>query len=258
MCGRYSLASEAYKKFLEYMGLSDKTLVDDTRVPSRFNIAPLQPIPVIRLSGSDKDQAILPDAPLPPKEVALMRWGLVPNWAKELQKGKPLINARSETIADKPSFRSPFRRRRCLLPADGFYEWKRSKAAVKASPVPYHICLPDHEPFAFAGIWEIWMGPHGDDWLESVSIVTKPATGKIRDIHDRMPVMPHPDDYDLWLRPSDPPDRHIFEKLSTALEDRLDYYRVSPYVNSARHDGPACREPATGPVEDDKGQFGLF
>ncbi|WP_321389139.1 SOS response-associated peptidase [Emcibacter sp.] len=249
MCGRYSLASDAYKKFLEFMGLSD-----NSRVPSRFNVAPLQPIPVIRLSGSDRDQAIRPESPLPAKEVALMRWGLVPNWAKELQKGKPLINARSETIADKPSFRSPFRRRRCLIPADGFYEWKKSGA----SPVPYHICLPDHAPFAFAGIWEIWMGPHGEDWLETVSIVTKPATGKIRDIHNRMPVMPHPDDYDLWLRPADPPDRHIFDKLSTALEDRFGYYRVSPYVNSARHDGPVCREPATDPEEDGRGQFGLF
>ncbi|WP_417319353.1 SOS response-associated peptidase [Emcibacter sp.] len=254
MCGRYSLARDAYKRFLEFLGFPPGQDENKFPVPSRFNIAPLQPVPVIRLSGSDRDQAILPDQPLPPKEVALMRWGLVPGWAKELQKGKPLINARSETVADKPSFRSPFRRRRCLLPADGFYEWKRSGT----SPVPYHICLPDHAPFAFAGIWEIWMGPHGDDWLETVSIVTKPARGKIRELHNRMPVIPHPDEYDLWLRPSDPPDRHIFDKLSTALEEQFDYYRVSPYVNSARHDGPDCRKPATGPEEDGKGQYGLF
>ena len=241
MCGRYSLSSEAYDKFLElltgiYSGLTIGT------APSRFNIAPMQPIPVIRLKGSDKDQVIMPDQEFPSMEVALMQWGLVPSWAKEMMKGRPLINARSETIAGKPSFRGPFRRRKCLVPADGFYEWKRGGA----SPVPYYCCLPDNEPFAFAGIWEIWMGPHGEDWLETVSLVTKAATPTMKPVHHRSPVILDQEDYDLWLRPKDPPDQEIFRKLSTKTDAALKIYEVSSYVNNVRNDGVKCIEPAKG------------
>lgn len=218
------------------------------KVPSRYNIAPSQPVAVIRLKGSDRDQAILPDAPLPEREGALMRWGLVPHFAKEIKADRPLINARSETIADKPSFKGPFRRRKCLVPADGFYEWKRGGA----SPIPYHICLQERAPFTFAAIWEAWTGPAGEDWLETVSLVTKPANGAVKKIHHRSPVIISPEDHDMWLRPSDPPDRDIFSKLSTEIDQKLELYEVSPYVNSARNDGEQCIKPARAD------QFKLF
>lgn len=237
MCGRYSLSSEGYENFLELLaGLTSQ------RVPNRFNIAPSQPIPVIRLQGSDRDQVIIPDQDMPEKEVALMQWGLVPHWTKEMTKTRPLINARSETIADKPSFRGPFRRRKCLVPADGFYEWKRGGA----SPVPHYCCLSQGKAFAFAAIWEIWMGPHGEDWLETVSLVTKAATSSMKKIHHRSPVILDMEDYDLWLRPQDPPDREIFRKLSTKTDAELQIYQVSDYVNNIRHDGPECIRLARG------------
>lgn len=243
MCGRYSLSSESYERFIEF-----KDMGYPFQVPSRFNIAPSQPVAVIRLKGSDQDQAIIPDKPLPEREGALMRWGLVPHFAKEIKTDRPLINARSETIVDKPSFRGPFRRRKCLVPADGFYEWKRGGP----SPIPYHLCLQDREPFTFAGIWEAWTGPNGDDWLETVSLVTKNASGAVKKIHHRSPVIIEPQDYDLWLRPEDPPDRKIFEKLSNEIDHKLEMYEVSPFVNSARNDGEDCIKPAT------QDQFKLF
>ncbi|MBL4601229.1 MAG: SOS response-associated peptidase [Emcibacteraceae bacterium] len=243
MCGRYSLSSEAYDSFIEF-----KDMGYPFQVPSRFNIAPTQPVAVIRLKGSDLDQAILPDAPLPPREGALMRWGLIPHFAKEIMTDRPLINARSETIAGKPSFRGPFRRRKCLVPADGFYEWKRGGA----SPIPYHICLQDRKPFTFAAIWEAWTGPAGEDWLETVSLVTKPANGSVKKIHHRSPVIIAPEDYDLWLRPADPPDPKIFQKLSCEIDEKLEIYEVSPFVNNVRNDNETCIKPAT------TDQFKLF
>ncbi|WP_138379101.1 SOS response-associated peptidase [Luteithermobacter gelatinilyticus] len=248
MCGRYALSSESYRKFLEFLKLGQSF-----PLPSRFNIAPLQPVAVIRLKGADRDQPILPDAPLPEKEAALMRWGLVPGWAKELKQGRLLINARRETIADKPSFRGPFRRRRCLVPADGYYEWRNTGA----TRTPYFIHLPDREVFAFAGIWDVWMGPHGEDWLETVSIVTRPSHGILKQLHPRMPVVLAPEDYDLWLRPSDPPDREIFARLSPIREERLMAYEVSRYVNNVRHEGPGCIAPV-GTVERSESQLDLF
>lgn len=243
MCGRYSLSSESYNSFIEFMDMGYPF-----KVPSRFNIAPTQPVAVIRLSGSDIDQPIYPDGILPKKEGALMRWGLIPHFAKEINTDRPMINARSETIAVKPSFRGPFRRRKCLIPADGFYEWKRGGA----SPIPHHICLPDHSPFTFGAIWEAWTGPAGEDWIETVAIITKPSRGRMKKLHHRSPLIVAPEDYDKWLRPSDPPDEAIFDNLSTKIDQKLEIYEVSPYVNNVRHDGDQCIKPAT------TDQFKLF
>jgi len=248
MCGRYALTQAAYEKFLESMAVGHRRSAA-IQPPDRFNIAPAQPILVIRLKGSDRDQPIMPEGPLPQKEAALMRWGLVPSWAKEMSLGRPMINARSETIAVKPSFRGPFRRRKCLVPASGFYEWKRAKTPG-AAPVPYYSCLPkDHNAgraFAFAGIWEIWMGPHGEDWLETVSLITKAATPLMKKIHHRSPVIVDPEDYDLWLRPMDPPDPEVFRRMSVKTEADLRLCEVSPYVNNVRNDGPQSIEAIKG------------
>lgn len=238
MCGRYTLSSVTYANFAD----GHFSLKFPLKIPDRFNIAPMQPVPVVRLKGSDRDQAVLPDQPLPEKELTLMQWGLVPAWAKEMPTSRPLINARSETIAVKPSFRSSFRRRKCLVPADGFYEWKRGGA----SPVPHYCCLTDRKPFAFAGIWEIWMGPHGEDWLETVSLITKPAAPLMKPVHHRSPIIIDPADYDLWLRPQDPPDADIFRKLTVRTETELKIYEVSGRVNNVRYDDEECIEPARG------------
>ena len=243
MCGRYSLSRANFDSFIEFKNMSSSF-----EVPSRFNVAPSQPVAVIRLKGSDKDQAITPEAPLPKKEGALMRWGLVPHFAKEIKTDRPLINARSETIAVKPSFRGPFRRRKCLVPADGFYEWKRGGA----SPITHHICLPDKSPFTFAAVWEAWTGPAGEDWLETVSLITKASRGQMAKLHHRAPVIICPADHDIWLRPADPPDPAIFSRLSTEIDEKLEIYEVSPFVNNVRNDGELCIKPAT------TDQFKLF
>lgn len=240
MCGRYSLSAGSYEKYLDYIEWHGGNLGKLIKPPSRFNIAPGQPVPVIRLKGSDLDQAIIPDKPLPNKEMALMQWGLVPAWAKELP--RPMFNARSETVADKPSFRGPFRRRKCLIPADGFYEWQR----CGGTPVPYYFSLAERAPFAFAALWEIWMGPGSENWLETVALITKAANPLMKPIHARSPVIVDVADYDLWLRPSDPPDRDIFRKLGVKTETGLRLCEVSDYVNNARHDDEECLTPAKG------------
>lgn len=243
MCGRYSLTSRAYAEFIERLGVHIET-PGLTQAPDRYNIAPQQPVPVIRLKGSDRDGPIIAGAELPEKEIALMQWGMVPHWAREMPKSRPLINARSETIAHKPTFRGPFRRRKCLVPADGFYEWKRAKNKQTSSPVPHYFSLKDNAPFAFAAIWDIWMGPHGEDWLETVSLITREASPLMKGIHHRSPVILDAADYDKWLRPMDPPRRDIFSELFCVTQNKLRMYEVSGYVNNARHDGPDCIAPA--------------
>ncbi len=187
-----------------------------------------------------------------------MRWGLVPGWAKELRADSPLFNARSETILHKPAFRSPFRRRKCLVPASGYYEWQKSSLGGK---IPHYIQLKDRSAFVFAGIWEIWMGPAGEDWLETVTILTKKSTGYLSHIHSRSPVIIHPSDYDLWLRAQDPPDRDIFKKLNKDLDHDLMSHQVSSFVSNARNDGAVCIEPTSETVMTKKektNQFSLF
>jgi putative SOS response-associated peptidase YedK len=163
----------------------------------------------------------------------MMRWGLVPSWAKDL--GDGLINARSETVNEKPSFRKAFRQRRCIVVASAFYEWQK----VDKAKVPYCIRMADGAPMPFAGIWEAWRSPEGQV-LESCAILTTMANATVAPIHDRMPVILHPDEFGLWL------DRqvHEAERLTTLFApypaDRLEAYQVSTLVNSPAHEWPEC------------------
>ena len=165
-----------------------------------------------------------------------MRWGLVPAWAKEV--GAGLINARSETVNAKPSFRQAFRQRRCIVVASAFYEWQK----VDGKKVPYYIRMADGAPMPFAGLWEAWRSPEGQV-LETCAILTTAANATVAPIHDRMPVILHPDEFGLWL------DRegHEVEPLARLFApypaDRLKAYRVSTLVNSPSHDGVECIEP---------------
>lgn len=218
MCGRFVI-NIPLDVFIKFFGLKD---VSD--FPPHYNVTPTQPVPVIR-EVSDGS-----------RQLTMMRWGLVPTWAKEV--GEGLINARSETAAEKPSFRHALRQRRCIIPSSGFYEW----AKVDGKKVPHYVRMTDGSPMPFAGLWESWRSPEGQA-LETCTILTTTANATVAPIHDRMPVILHPDEFGLWL------DRqvHEVEKLVPLFtpypSDRLTAYPVSSLVNSPANDSPACIGP---------------
>ena len=213
MCGRYALTSPPAVLAERFH------LLWTPELEPHYNIAPSQTIPVVRETGQGR-------------EMALLRWGLIPSWAKEASIGMKLVNARGETLADKPAFRSAYRQRRCLIPADAFYEWK----AIAGRKQPYCIRMRDGGPFGMAGLWERWKAPDGQT-VESCAIVTVDANALIAELHERMPLILAPDDYDAWLRAESqqlPP--------AVAAQD-MRSYPVSPLVSNARNDVPACLDP---------------
>ncbi len=219
MCGRYTLAD------CEDFDPADLGL---TGVPSdltpRYNIAPTQPAPVVpnRL----------------PREVAFFRWGLIPSWARDPNIASRLINARAETLSERPAFRDALRRRRCLVLADGFYEWRK----VGRSRVPFRFRQRDRRVFAFAGLWESWRSPDGSD-VRTFAIVTTIANAVVAPVHDRMPVLLPREAYDPWLDPAlaDPAD--LVRWLRPCPDALLEAYEVSPLVNTATRDDPTCIAP---------------
>ncbi len=219
MCGRYSLAVPA-DVVAELFGLLE---VPD--LSPRWNVAPTQDALVVRTTDAGRAGALL-------------RWGLVPAWAKDASIGNRMINARSETVAEKPSFRSALRRRRCLVPADGFYEWRKTADGK----VPTRIRRRDGRPFAFAGLWERWTRGEGAP-LETFTILTTLPNHLLRPIHDRMPVILAEDDWDAWLAPGERPAEALLPLLGPCPDGDLEAFAVSPRVNSPRHDDPACAEP---------------
>ncbi len=218
MCGRFTLLSRI-NALLQQFAIEDAL----PEPPPRYNVAPSQDIPVIR--QYDGRRVLSP-----------MRWGLIPAWAKDPKIGYTMINARSETAATKPAFRAAMKYRRCLIPADGFYEWKREGKAKQ----PYYIRRPDEQPFAFAGLWEGW--DKGEGPIESCTILTTSANDFMKPLHDRMPVILSANDYDLWLNP----DERDPEKLAYLFEpvpnDELVMNPVNRIVNNARNEGPQCIE----------------
>lgn len=211
ICGRYTLTV-----FPEKISQTFGVMVQIQYDP-RYNIAPGQTVPVIGGEGAGR-------------WLAPMRWGLIPHWAKEASIGHKLINARAETLADKPSFRDSFRHRRCLIPADGFYEWKRDGK----SSIPYRIVLPGQELFAFAGLWDRWDALEGS--VFSFTIITTAASPAMQGIHARMPVILSDErEYAAWLEGSD---IGTLEKMLRPYEGRLHIYPVSRLVNSPRNDMP--------------------
>jgi len=226
MCGRYSLTTpmEAVRQLF---GFSERP-----NLAARVNIAPSQEVAAVRL-GEEDDGA---------RHLVALRWGLIPSWAKEPGIGNRMINARAETVAEKPAFRAAFRRRRCLIPADGFYEWKTERGRKQ----PYRIVLQSGAPFAFAGLWERWEGPKGGvvggRAVESCTIVTTEANERLRALHHRMPVILAPENYDLWLDPATPGVR-AQALLGPAPSEWFTCFRVSPKINSPANDDPALIEP---------------
>ena len=221
MCGRFILKTPA-QDLAETFGA---TLFPP--LAPRYNIAPTQPVLIVRASVEAGA-----------REASMVRWGLVPSWSKEIRSA-PLINARSETAATKPSFRSAFRRRRCLIPTDGFYEWR----AEGKRRQPLHIRLRDSRSFAFAGLWESWQAPDGEI-VESCVILTTEANELMRTIHDRMPVILDPTDYEPWLDPTAQQSESVQPLLRQFPAERMEAYEVATVVNNARNETPACIDPA--------------
>lgn len=223
MCGRYT----QLRPWSELVALYRLTAVTPPlNLPPRYNIAPTQAVPIVRRPP-----------PGDARELALVRWGLVPFWAKDLAAGAKMINARAETVADKPAFRRAFRERRCLVPADGFYEWQ----ATGGRKQPYYLTLPEHRPFAFAGLWERWRSPASGETIDSCTIIVCAANPQVRPVHDRMPVILEPQAFDAWLDPAAPPD--VLKALLQPYAGPLAVQPVSSRVNSVRNDDPSCLAP---------------
>lgn len=219
MCGRYTLTDPG-EELVRHFGLSE--LPADYR--PRYNIAPTQQVTAI-LNGDGR-------------RAGALRWGLIPSWAKDPAISNRMINARGETVAEKPSFRSAFRRRRCLIPADGFYEWQQ----VDGRKQPVRIVRHDGGIFAFAGLWESWR-PNDDEVVYTCTIITTDANDTLRPIHHRMPVIIPPESYDLWLdREIDEPEA-LLPLLRPRPNDEFRAYPVSTFVNNARNEAEECIKP---------------
>jgi len=220
VCGRFTLeiSSETLKVIFGVSPFEN--------IPPRYNIAPTQMVLVLR---NDPDNNL---------QVSYMKWGLIPHWAKDASIGNHMINARVETVEDKPSFRSAFKHRRCIIPASGFYEWKK----VGAKKQPYYITLKDGSPMMFAGLWDRWISPEGIA-VESFTILTTSSNELVSPLHDRMPVILDMKDVDLWL------DCHVTDpaRLKSLLKpyqsESLQLSPVSNMVNSPKNDDPRCIEP---------------
>ena len=253
MCGRYELHTHPAAIALAF------GLAHPPPVHPRYNIAPMTDVPVVRVNAQGE------------RELTTMRWGLVPRWAKDPAIGAKMINARGETIAEKPSFRIAYRRHRCLLPADGFYEWMSVGAGSDAHKQPVHVGMKDGGIFGFAGLFERWLSPDGDV-LDSCTIVTTEANSLLRPVHERMPVIVAPADYARWLGPAD---GNVADIVAPYPSERMAWYPVSTRVNNVRHDDAslvehvavaldppagarAAQDAAAGPPGRDPEQESLF
>ncbi len=245
MCGRYDL-SEAGRT----LRIGDFELILAGTRP-RYNIAPLQWAPVVRAGG---EGPVLEE----------LRWGLLPSWARDEKLASRCINARAESVATNPIFRNAFARRRCLVPADGYFEWQRSDR----TRTPWRFVRADRQPILFAGLWEYWRGPgaEGGPGLPTFTILTTRPNAEAGRIHDRMPVIVDPDRAPLWLDTSAPRDA-VLELTQPPPDGLLHAYRVSPVVNSSRNDVPECVRPRTPdevparspfPAGDEPSQLTLF
>jgi len=221
MCGRFSLVADPddLREAFPWLNIP---------VPNtlRYNIAPSQPVAVIPNDGKN--------------QLDYFVWGLIPSWAKDPTIGNRMINARSETLHEKPSFRSAFQRRRCLIPASGFYEWKVEPG--RKAKTPMYIRKKSGKPFGFAGLWENWNSPDGSSIL-SCTIITTAPNDMMKEIHNRMPVILPESSYSLWLEPGEPELERLKTLLKASSAEEMIAYPVSNLVNNPANDVPACIEP---------------
>jgi len=221
MCGRYTVTStpEALRALFCYE--------EQPNFPPRYNVAPTQPIAIVRLVDGKR-------------HFALVRWGLLPSWVKDPKTFTLLINARGESAAEKPAFRAAMKRRRCLIPADGFYEWQAAGERKR----PFYVRAKSGAPLAFAGLWETWTGPNGEE-LETAAIVTTRANRTLSPIHERMPVIVPPEGFDLWLDGATVDSTTAAALIAPAPEGLLEAYEISTAVNRVANDNPMLIEPAS-------------
>ena len=218
MCGRFALYTDPIalaKKF------QTKNLLE---LQPSYNIAPSQTIPIIR---NEQDHRLF----------AIAKWGLIPSWAKEINTGYSTINSRAETVAEKPAFRSAFQHRRCLIPADGYYEWQ--EIVGNKTKQPWYISLKNQEPMAFAGLWEHWQGRDGSE-IESCAIIVTAGNELMQPIHDRMPVILPPKKWDTWLDTANTNKLGLQTLLTQFPADAMTAWPVGTVVNSPRHNGEVC------------------
>lgn len=225
MCGRFTLSASP-EELEELFDLPEAPIVTP-----RYNIAPTQPVGVVRIDPQSKA-----------REWTFMQWGLVPSWAKDPGIGAQLINARAETVQEKPSFRSAFKRRRCLVPASGFYEWQR----LEKGKQPYYITMSDGSPFAIAGLWEHWEGNDGSA-LSTCTLLTTDPNELMEKLHNRMPVIVAPEDYAMWLGNGSEESPAALDQLRHLLRPypaaHMKAYPISTFVNTVRNEGAQCIEP---------------
>ncbi len=220
MCGRYTLATPTRRLAEEFS--FDASSVE---LSESYNVAPTQGVAAVLEEDGHR-------------RLEVLRWGLIPPWADDPQIGSRMINARAETAPGKPSFRRAFRERRCLIPADGFYEWQRTNGAKQ----PFYIHMEDGRPFGFAGLWESWKGD-GEGEVRTCTILTTEPNALLGGIHNRMPVIVAPDAYDVWLDPASETDE-LTGLLAPYPEEEMEAYPVSRFVNSPSNNDPRCIEPA--------------
>jgi putative SOS response-associated peptidase YedK len=242
MCGRYTVTVDPETIYGTF-GIEDPEDEPEPRHPGgiyggdlarpRYNIAPTDQVPVVLNRSTDGDR----DAPI--RRLEAMRWGLVPSWAKDISIGSRQFNARLESLADKPAFRSALDRRRCLLPASGYYEWQRvdGPASRKAAKQAYYLTPADGSLLAFAGLWEFLRAPDGEP-VRSATIITVPAVGRMQQIHDRMPLTLFPDEWDAWLSLTDGADAvaDLLARPTEAAVERLEFRPVGARVGNVRND----------------------
>jgi putative SOS response-associated peptidase YedK len=229
MCGRYRLSKrkQLVEEYFDAGGEEDWE--------PRYNVAPTQPVPIIRQHPKE-----------PTRKLSLVRWGLIPAWAKDASNAAKMINARSETVSTQPAFREALKLRRCLVPADGFYEWRKS-----AGKQPYCFEVNAGELFAFAGLWERWKNPDGE-WVRTCSILTTTANAVTSPIHDRMPVILDPGAYDLWLDPGMQDAAAVSELLQPFAAGAMRCYPVSARINHVANDDEESARPVTLTEEQGK------
>jgi putative SOS response-associated peptidase YedK len=222
MCGRFTLRAPASVIAEAF------ALLEVPPLTPRFNIAPSQLVAAVRET---------PQSASPTQQFAWLRWGLIPSWARDPAIGNRMINARSESVSEKPAYRTALRRRRCLLVADGFYEWQKSGRRRQ----PYFFRLHQDRPFAFAGLWESWEGPD-HSLIESCTLLTTTANALVQPIHDRMPVILGPEHYDRWLDPAIERAESLLPLLAPFPSEAMEAYPVGLQVNSPAHDDATCIE----------------
>ena len=220
MCGRYTLTVNL-SKLRDRFGFEEE--IGFEYVP-RYNIAPTQNVAVIVNKGGN--------------HMELFRWGLIPYWAKDPEIGNRLINARAETLAEKPSFKRSFRQRRCLVLADSFYEWRK----IDGYKIPMRIILKSREPFGFAGLWDCWHSPEGED-INSFTIITTTPNELLKSIHNRMPVVLSPEEEKTWLNPNIQDEFILSKLLDPYPSEEMEVCKVSRLVNSPSNDIPECIRP---------------